>query len=421
MKSPRDVADLRRTSRRLGFQTGLLVVGCLVVVGVLLYVIYERAESAATERQLADTTAHIDNATEAPPGISVVVVTPQGRSLSPNLPAGFPDEAAIAAVERDGRTRVRELDMPSGDYTVWTAKVGERITQAVLDRSDLEAQRGRVVTALLLSGAVGVGLASLVGAWLARRAVSPMADTIAMQRRFVADAGHELRTPLTLLSTRVQLLARRLRRGTGAAEERLLADVDGVVADTKVLTDILDELLVAADTRVSAVREPLDLAALVRDCVAAAAAAAQSAGVGLVVEGAGAPVVVEGSAGALRRAMTSLVDNALDHARSRVVVSLEQDSREVQVSVADDGPGIAEEQAPRLFERFTSSRTETEEPARSGASPGRRHYGLGLALVADVAAVHDGRVTARGHGPEGGAVLTLHLPAPRSERGRRRP
>jgi signal transduction histidine kinase len=75
-----------------------------------------------------------------------------------------------------------------------------------------------------------------------------MADTIAMQRRFVADASHELRTPLTLLSTRAQLLSRRLRSDPHVTEQDV-ADVEGVVADTRTLTEILDELLTAADTR----------------------------------------------------------------------------------------------------------------------------------------------------------------------------
>ena len=68
-----------------------------------------------------------------------------------------------------------------------------------------------------------------------------------MQRRFVADASHELRTPLTLLSTRAQLLARRLRRRPEVTDQ-VVADVEGVVADTRMLTEILDDLLVAADT-----------------------------------------------------------------------------------------------------------------------------------------------------------------------------
>lgn len=418
MRALGDVADLRRTSRRLGLQTGLLVVACLVVVGSLLFVIYERAADAAAEQLLSDATTKIDAAREAPPGVRVVVVTPRGRTVSAGMPDGFPDESALAATARDGRVRQNDVVNGGHSYTVRTAKVGDRVTQAVLDRHETDEERARILTALLIAGSVGVLLAGLVAAWLARRTVRPMADTIAMQRRFVADASHELRTPLTLLSTRAQLLARKLRRDSYASSDTfpgLVNDVDGVVADAKVLTDILDELLVAADTRASANKETFDLGGIVRECVSSAAAQADKAGVTLVVFGAPEQVLVEGSASSLRRAVTALLDNALDHATARVEVTLRHESQEVMVSVADDGPGIPADIAPRLFERFTSSRLEAP------SAEGRRHYGLGLALVADVAAVHDGRVTAgaRSDGASG-AMLTLALPAHR-ESGRRPP
>ncbi len=244
---------------------------------------------------------------------------------------------------------------------------------------------------------------------MARRAVSPLAQSLTMQRRFVADASHELRTPLTLLSTRVQMVARRARTsGTGLTGH----DLDGVLADTDRLTGILDDLLIAADTRTSSDQRPLDVAGLVRDCVASAAGAAEAAGVRLVVH-ADSTVVVDAVEASLRRAVTALVDNALDHAEAVVDVRVGDGRRHVRVTVADDGPGIPDEVAPHVFERFTSS--------RSGPEPlgSRRHYGIGLALVADVAVAHGGTVTAGAREDGGrGAVLTLTLPH-RRPRGRR--
>ena len=114
--------------------------------------------------------------------------------------------------------------------------------------------------------------------------------------------------------------------------------------------------------------------------------------------------VVDGVGPALRRAVTALVDNALDHAAACVEVRVHRHGREAEVLVLDDGPGIPDEVRPRVFERFTSGR-----PA--SARPGGRHYGIGLALVADVAAAHDGTVSAHGRDDgRDGAALSLVLP-----------
>lgn len=404
MRAVGDAADLRRTSLWLGVQAGLLVVGCLVVVGAVLFLVYERAADDAANRLLRDATTHIDAAREAPPGVEVVVVTGARRSMSSGMPEGFPDERQIAATTRDGRSRQSNVERDGVSYTVRTEAVHGRVTQAVLDRRETDEERERILTALLVAGVVGVLLAALVAAWLARRTVQPMADTIGMQRRFVADASHELRTPLTLLSTRAQLLARRLHRNPEDTS-RLVADVDGVVADTHVLTDILEDLLAASDTGRNA-KEALDVVGLAREAAAAATAAAEASGVTLTVSSTPEEALVLGSSAALRRAVTALVDNAVDHATTAVDVAVRRRGRHIVIDVCDDGPGISTEAVPRLFERFTTSR------AQGSSGAGRRHYGLGLALVADVAADHDGEVTVapRQEGRQG-AVFTLLLPA----------
>ena len=393
--------DPRRTSVRLGLQTGLLVVGVLAVVGLLIFVIYAQAADEAADATLREVTSNIDRPNEAPPGVHVVVVTPAGRRQSAGMPAGFPDEAALAAVRRDGRVREVDRTVHGREFTVRTVRVGNRVTQAVLDRHEIVEERARILTALLIAGGVGVLLAALVATWLARRALQPLTDNLAMQRRFVADASHELRTPLTLLSTRLQLVARRARQHPGGVDA---GDLDGVLADTNRLTEVLDDLLIAADTRTDADRVPLDLATLVRECVDAASGAAEERGVRVLLDVSG-EVPVAGVAPALRRAVTALVDNALDHAVDRVDVRVGTRGGTASVTIADDGPGIAESAQPRIFDRFTSDRD-------IAAPLARRHYGLGLALVADVAAAHDGSVSAANRqGGSSGAVLTLTLPA----------
>ena len=112
-------------------------------------------------------------------------------------------------------------------------------------------ERERILGALGLAGGVGLVLATLLAAVLARRAVRPMSQALELQRRFVADAGHELRTPLTLLNTRAQLLSERVHASgsPNSQDELVIRDADGIVADTRALTEVLEELLLAADTR----------------------------------------------------------------------------------------------------------------------------------------------------------------------------
>jgi signal transduction histidine kinase len=390
-------SELRRASWRLGLQTAILLLGCVVLVGITVFFVADNAAANEGHQAVRAASANVDKPLEAPRGVLVVIERGGARLSSPDLPEGFPIESDLAATRRDGRTREHVVSVGHDHYLVRTEKVGERVNQAIYDQEEYEAERSRLLGALLFAGGVGVLLSALAGAVLAFRSLRPLAESLAMQRRFVADASHELRTPLTLLSTRVQLLVRQLRRGNAPAD----SEIDGVLSDTRRLGDILDDQLAAADTRRTVAHDPVDLAVVVAEAVESADATAQERGKELTVTGA-ASAVVRGSESSLRRAVIALVDNALDHATSTVEVDVSTHRGSCRVKVVDDGPGIDEEVLPQVFERFASAR----EPSSS-----RRHYGLGLALVADVASAHGGKVEA-GRRPDGrgGAVLTLTLP-----------
>ena len=388
--------ELRRASWRLGLQTALLLLGCVVLVGITVFFVADKAAANEGHQAVRAASANVDKPLEAPRGVQIVIDRGGQRLSSPGLPKGFPIESDLTATRRDGRTREHVVSIGHDHYLVRTEKVGDRVNQAIYDQEEYEAERSRLLGALFFAGGVGVVLSAAAGAVLAFRSLRPLAESLAMQRRFVADASHELRTPLTLLSTRVQLLARQLRRGASPAQ----AEIDGVLLDTRRLGDILDDLLAAADTRRTVAHDEVDMAVVVDEAVASAAATAQERGKELTITGASS-VIVRGSESSLRRAVIALVDNALDHASSAVEVDVSVHRGSCRVAVADDGPGIDEEVLPQVFERFASAR-EPDSP--------RRHYGLGLALVADVAAAHKGKVAAGRRSGGHGAVLTLTLP-----------
>ena len=254
---------------------------------------------------------------------------------------------------------------------------------------------------LVIAGLIGIAIAGLVGFLVARRAVAPLGEALALQRRFVADAGHELRTPLTVLHTRAQLVARRMPRDDPARPA-----VDQLLRDSRVLGEIIDEMLESAalgsDPRSG---EPMDIAEVAADVVASMQVLAAGAGVRLTYASVGARQV-RGSSTALRRAVTALVDNALSHTPSggQVVVAAEAVGARVLLSVTDTGTGLGGDDASRLTERFARG-----QAAPSGVGGGRR-FGLGLSLVNEVAAAHGGTLSIADH-PGGGVRAVIDLPA----------
>jgi len=269
----------------------------------------------------------------------------------------------------------------------------------VLDLRADHAEQNHLVMAMLVCGGLGLALAIAAGAWLGTRAVQPLTAALALQRRFVSDASHELRTPLTLLSTRAQMLRRRLLvTGEGVAA---LDDVEDIVRDSKQLGEILEDLLLAADPVAAQAHELVDLVAVAADVVASAEAAPRQRPVRITGPASGQRVWVRGSPIALRRAVSALTDNAVRHARHSVTVSVTRQGPWVLLDVTDDGAGISPEVAPRILQRFVSTGGATTD--------GSRHYGLGLALVSEIASVHGGRVEVL-QPPGPGAALRLTLP-----------
>jgi two-component system sensor histidine kinase MprB len=206
------------------------------------------------------------------------------------------------------------------------------------------------------------------------------------QRRLVSDAGHELRTPLTGLRTAVDLLVRSERSGrelTPAHRRILLANADAQIGE---LSQLVDDLLRLAHTRET------DAPALVRtafhEAATRAVARARRRGPGLEFTTEIEPCYVLADPGGLERAVLNLLDNAVKFSPpgGRVTLRL----RGGECVIEDEGPGIAPQDLPRVFDRFFRS-----DSAR--ALPGS---GLGLAIVAQYAARVGGEVTLAARPPD---------------------
>lgn len=257
-----------------------------------------------------------------------------------------------------------------------------------------------MLKAMVVAGFAGIVAAGAIGWLSARSAIRPLGQALELQRRFVQDASHELRTPLTILDARVQLAQHKVDPETDAA--RLLGQIR---ADTAALSATVQELLLAATGGGGAPAEPVDVAAVVEDVLADLSDMASSLGIRLQSVHNGAPPVRILS-NSLRRAVLGLVDNALNHTPrgGNITVSTGKASHTALISVTDTGTGISGIDRTRVFDRFA----HTTEPSEGG----RRSYGLGLALVREIAVAAGGTIEISSTGPHG-TTMILTLPKAR--------
>ena len=364
-------------------------------------------QSVATDSLLRTTVANADDVGDPPPGTWLIVVHEGHLIHSPGLPAELSARLAeLRAVA--GPSTVLAPASSTGDeqYRVATRERSGDTIQAVLDLTSQREQRTRLLQAVGLAGMCGLVFSAILGTLIGRRAVRPMAEALALQRMFIADASHELRTPLTLLSTRAQLLDRAIAQSGSTSD--IASDSAGIVHDVARLNEVVDDLLTAADPRRQEEHVDVDVVALVSAAIdsAGAHAAAKSVDLRCHNQTPALPQRVVGSATALRRAVLALVDNAIDHTPSggTVTVATRVDERRVVVTVSDTGPGVRAKDADNLFRRFHSG----------GHRTGRTHYGLGLALSHDIANRHGGHL--RLVPTERGATFELALPRDGSAR-----
>lgn len=205
------------------------------------------------------------------------------------------------------------------------------------------------------------------------------------QREFTADVAHELRTPLAIMRARVDSL------GAGPVQDALRADIVGMARTVGQVLDIaeLESFVIGDDAKA-------DLHAVCSDAVGFMAPLAVDLSKTIALTGADGPVWVHGHPDALFRAVRNLVENAIRHTPRGTSIEVDV-ATDGTVCVLDDGPGVPEADRQSIFRRFWR-----RDRARADSR------GLGLAIVARVAAAHGGSVTVENR-RDGGAIFTLRL------------
>ncbi|HET7868183.1 MAG TPA: two-component system sensor histidine kinase CreC [Burkholderiaceae bacterium] len=233
-------------------------------------------------------------------------------------------------------------------------------------------------------------------------AYDEMRDALA-GRNYVADyvqtLTHELKSPLSAIRGAAELL---LEPSMPAADRvRFLGNIERETQRIQELVDRMMELAALESRRSLDRRAPLALKPLLDEVVASAQAAGSARGLNVTLQCDGEPWV-EGDAFLLRRAVSNLLDNALDFSPQggTVAVRLASQRRSMDITVSDQGPGVPEYAYEKVFEKFYSL-------ARPHSN--KKSTGLGLPFVKEIADLHEGRVSLR-NGEGGGAVATLSLP-----------
>jgi two-component system sensor histidine kinase MprB len=360
-------------------------------------------------------------------------IVPADAALTP------PDEVVrIVAEDR----RIAAGDQPAGFRNIMVDGIRARAyvqqiapgLAVLVSRSvdEVESTLSRLRMLLALVALVGIGGAALLGLVVARSALRPvrrltaaaedvarttdltrridvegedelsrlaasvnamlasLEHAVAAQRNLVADASHELRTPLTSIRTNVELLARGGRMPT-VERRRMLADV---VAQLEELSALVNDLVeVARDGAQPDELEDVRLDEVVAGAVKRVRRRSPGTSFSLDLR----PSLVRGVPARLDRAAVNLLENAV--AWNRGDAPIEVAVADGTLTVRDHGPGIAENDTERIFDRFY----------RATAARGKPGSGLGLSIVRQVAEAHGGRALAE-PAAGGGSRFRLVLP-----------
>jgi two-component system, OmpR family, sensor kinase len=431
--------------------TLVILMGFAAVVGV-----------ATTRRIRADFNSQVRSAADDLAGRIVVRPGRNPQCVGPNLDVyGGAENAKIRVVTLSGDTICQSKGAPdlgfprsntgvdANGYRVFSRPIeiplfGQAVLQFGRPLSDVNRTIDKVRLFLIFGVLAGAALALLAGLAMSRRAMAPIAELtgaarevertrdpggrrlphpeaddevaelartledmlealdasraetegmLARQRSFVADASHELRTPLTSVLANLELLVDELAGEQGEAARAALRSSQRM---RRLVADLL--LLARADAGRVRPHHPTDVATVVAE--AAAELEPVSDGHELTVDA--EPAVVDGVRDELHRLAVNLIENALRHTPpgTRVRAEVGEGDGEVTLAVEDDGPGVPEPLAPRIFERFVRGGGD-----RAGSS------GLGLAIVAAVAESHGGTVALERPASGHGARFVVRMPA----------
>lgn len=256
---------------------------------------------------------------------------------------------------------------------------------------------------LFLLCAVCIMLAAGGGYYMAAKNIKPLEILFAREHEFAADASHELRTPLTVLSLGVESLQNDDESKLSGFAQEVLRDMQH---ETKYMSRLIEALLTLArgdEENTPLARAKVDLTEVaVKVCNKMRPLAAKK-GLGLEYAAGDAPqVFILGDKNKMEQLLIIFIDNAIKYSESgTITVTVDADSMHAVIKVMDEGIGISESDAQKIFERFYRV-----DKARSRAVGG---FGLGLNIARIIVVRHGGMVSVKPRSPHG-SIFTVRLP-----------
>lgn len=256
---------------------------------------------------------------------------------------------------------------------------------------------------LFLLCAVCIMLAAGGGYYMAAKNIKPLEILFKREHEFAADASHELRTPLTVLSLGVESLQNDDESKLSGFAQEVLRDMQH---ETKYMSRLIEALLTLArgdEENTPLARAKVDLTEVaVKVCNKMRPLAAKK-GLGLEYAAGDAPqVFILGDKNKMEQLLIIFIDNAIKYSESgTITVTVDVDSMHAVIKVMDEGIGISESDAQKIFERFYRV-----DKARSRAAGG---FGLGLNIARIIVVRHGGTVSVKPRSPHG-SIFTVRLP-----------
>lgn len=440
-------AARRSLAWRLGLILGVAVLAVLLVVGVVVNRVvsagYETVLTNQQQQRLDDSAETLADRLGRPAGLAraQAIVTRLANSLGGEVTVVSTDGTTLAAF---GRT-------PSGDTTQYEAPIEVDGQVMATLRATLPTQAGDrgflplFNVTLAVAGLVSVLVIAIASASIAGRLTRPLRDVAVaarrleagdaaaratggedrestelaeafnamadrlersemLRRRAASDIAHDLATPATVLESQLQAMIDGVVPNDAAgleAARSTAAALGGVIAD-------IDDLARAEAAPLQARPAAVDLAEAIPEIALALDGVRRDRSARLDVE-VPAGTVAWADPGHLARALRNVVANALAHSPSGGVVTVraEPAGDSIRIRIADQGPGIAAEDLPHVFERFYRADTARATDPATGRPSG---LGLGLTIARELLSASGGRIGVERTGPDGTTFL-LEIPA----------